>query len=147
MEDACDRFARNTIPDCTRRVGSFSLCGTGSGRFKCRGLGQVTAMSLDSPKQLVDEIRRTKELTDKPFGVNFAIGQHGRPYEHMLEAAMEQGIAAVSVTGGNPGPFLDCVKDTSVKKLVLVAATRQAVKAEQLGADAVMVVGQEGADI
>ncbi|KWW11606.1 MULTISPECIES: nitronate monooxygenase family protein [Peribacillus] len=108
------------------------------------GLGQVTAMSLDSPKQLVDEIRRTKELTDKPFGVNFAIGQHGRPYEHMLEAAMEQGIAAVSVTGGNPGPFLDCVKDTSVKKLVLVAATRQAVKAEQLGADAVMVVGQEG---
>ncbi|WP_285766460.1 nitronate monooxygenase family protein [Peribacillus sp. SI8-4] len=108
------------------------------------GLGQVTAMSLDGPEQLVDEIRKTKALTDKPFGVNFAIGQHGRPYEHMLEAAMEEGIAAVSVTGGNPAPFLDYVKDMQVAKLVLVAATRQAVKAEQLGADAVMVVGQEG---
>ncbi|MCM3672825.1 nitronate monooxygenase family protein [Peribacillus simplex] len=108
------------------------------------GLGQVTAMSLDNPEQLIDEIRKTKSLTDKPFGVNFAIGQHGRPYEHMLEAALNEDIAAVSVTGGNPSPFLDFVKGTQVKKLVLVAARRQAMKAEQLGADAVMVVGQEG---
>jgi len=108
------------------------------------GLGQVTAMSLDNPEQLIDEIRKTKSLTDKPFGVNFAIGQHGRSYEHMLEAALKEDIAAVSVTGGNPAPFLDYVKGTQVKKLVLVAAKRQAMKAEQLGADAVMVVGQEG---
>lgn len=108
------------------------------------GLGQVTAMSLNDPDQLVQEIRKTKAMTDKPFGVNFAIGQHGRPYEHMLEAAMKEGIAVVSVTGGNPAPFLNFLKDTPVKKLVLVAAKRQAVKAEQLGADAVMVVGQEG---
>ncbi|WP_110929279.1 NAD(P)H-dependent flavin oxidoreductase [Bacillus massiliglaciei] len=108
------------------------------------GLGQVTAMSLETPEKLVDEIRRTKSLTDRPFGVNFAIGQHGRPYEHFLEAALNEGIAAVSVTGGNPAPFLDFVKGYPVKKLVLVAAKRQAVKAEELGADAVMVVGQEG---
>ncbi len=41
-------------------------------------------------------------------------------------------------------PFFEYVKDVDVKKLVLVAAKRQAVKAESLGADAVMVVGQEG---
>lgn len=108
------------------------------------GLGQVTAMSLENQEQLIDEIRKTKSLTDKPFGVNFAIGQHGRPYEHMLEAALKEDIAVVSVTGGNPSPFLEYVKGTQVKKLVLVAARKQAVKAEQLGADAVMVVGQEG---
>lgn len=108
------------------------------------GLGQVTAMSLDSPEQLREEILKTKSLTDKPFGVNFAIGQHGRSYEHFLEAALMENVAAVSVTGGNPLPFMNIVKDTPVKKLVLVAARRQAVKAEQSGADAVMVVGHEG---
>lgn len=108
------------------------------------GLGQVTAMSLDNPDQLIQEIRKTKALTDKPFGVNFAIGQHGRPYEHMLEAAIKEEVAVVSITGGNPAPFLDFVKQAQVKKLVLVAAKRQAIKAEQCGADAVMVVGQEG---
>ncbi len=108
------------------------------------GLGQVTAMSLNTPEELRDEIRKTKSLTDQPFGVNFAIGNHGRPYEHFLEVALKEEVAAVSVTGGNPAPFLDFVKDTPVKKLVLVAARRQAIKAEQLGADAVMVVGQEG---
>ena len=108
------------------------------------GLGQVTAMSLENPTELAEEIKRTKALTDKPFGVNFAIGQHGRPYEHMVEAALKEGVSAVSVTGGNPAPFLELLKNTSVKKLVLVAARRQAIKAEELGADAVMVVGQEG---
>lgn len=108
------------------------------------GLGQVTAMSLPTPEDLREEIRKTKSMTDKPFGVNFAIGQHGRTFEDFLEAALDEGISAVSITGGNPAPFFDLLKGTNVKKLVLVAAKRQAAKAEELGADAVMVVGQEG---
>jgi nitronate monooxygenase len=108
------------------------------------GLGQITAMSLESPERLREEIRKVKEKTDRPFGVNFAIGQHGRPFAHMLEAALDEGVPIVSVTGGNPAPFFELLKGTNVKTLVLVAAVRQAVKAEELGADAVMVVGQEG---
>lgn len=108
------------------------------------GLGQITAMSLSSPEELRKEIRKTKSMTDKPFGVNFAIGQHGRPFGHMLEAAVDEGVQIVSVTGGNPAPFFKELEGMQIKKLVLVAAKRQAVKAEELGADAVMVVGQEG---
>ena len=108
------------------------------------GLGQITAMSLDSPDALRTEIKKTKTMTDKSFGVNFAIGQHGRPYSHMIEVALEEGVKVMSVTGGNPTPFFEQLKGTDVKKLVLVAAKRQAVKAEELGADAVMVVGHEG---
>ncbi|MFJ5771256.1 NAD(P)H-dependent flavin oxidoreductase [Psychrobacillus sp. NPDC093180] len=108
------------------------------------GLGQVTAMSLKTPEELRTEIRRVRELTDKPFGVNFAIGQTGRPYEHMLQVAIDEEVPAISMTGGNPAPILEKLANTSIKKLVLVAAKRQAQKAEQLGADAVMVVGQEG---
>ncbi|WP_144460695.1 NAD(P)H-dependent flavin oxidoreductase [Siminovitchia fortis] len=108
------------------------------------GLGQITAMSLSTVDELKEEIRKTRTMTDKPFGVNFAIGQHGRRFEHMLEAAIEEEVEVVSVTGGNPSGFFKELEGVNVKKLVLVAAKRQAVKAEELGADAVMVVGQEG---
>jgi NADH:quinone reductase (non-electrogenic) len=108
------------------------------------GLGQITAMSLESPTKLREEIRRVKVLTNKPFGVNFAIGQHGRPFSHFLEVAIDENVSVVSVTGGNPTPFFQQLEGVDVKKLVLVAAKRQAQKAEELGADAVIVVGQEG---
>ncbi|MEK4484970.1 nitronate monooxygenase family protein [Psychrobacillus sp. FSL H8-0484] len=108
------------------------------------GLGQVTAMSLKTPEELREEIRKVRVLTDKPFGVNFAIGQTGRPYEHMLQVAIDEKVPVISMTGGNPAPILEKLAGTPVKKLVLVAAKRQAQKAEQLGADAIMVVGQEG---
>ncbi|QED47385.1 NAD(P)H-dependent flavin oxidoreductase [Cytobacillus dafuensis] len=108
------------------------------------GLGQVTAMSLESPEALREEIKRVKILTSKPYGVNFAIGQHGRAFSHYLEVAIDEEVPVITMTGGNPAPIFDQLKGVNVKKLVLVAAKRQAVKAEELGADAVMVVGQEG---
>lgn len=108
------------------------------------GLGQITAMSLPSPEALCAEIEKVRTLTDKPFGVNFAIGQHGKGYEKMVEVAKEMNVPVVTMTGGNPAPIFDILQDSDCKKLVLVAARRQAQKAEQLGADAVMVVGQEG---
>jgi NADH:quinone reductase (non-electrogenic) len=102
------------------------------------GLGQITAMSLEK------EIRKLKELTNQPYGVNFAIGQHGRPYSEFLDVAIEEKVPVITMTGGNPAPIFNQLKGVDVKKLVLVAAKRQAQKAEELGADAVMVVGQEG---
>ena len=108
------------------------------------GLGQITAMSLKQPDDLRKEIRRLKSLTSHPFGVNFAIGQHGRPYEDFLQVVIEEKVPVVTVTGGNPAPFFEKLAGQHITKLVLVASKRQAQKAEQLGADAVMVVGQEG---
>ncbi len=101
-------------------------------------------MSLESPDALREEIRKVKKMTDQPFGVNFAIGQHGRPFSHYLDVAIEEEVPVISMTGGNPAPIFEQLKGVNVKKLVLVAAKKQAVKAEELGADAVMVVGQEG---
>jgi len=108
------------------------------------GLGQITAMSLRDPDLLRAEIHKVRTLTDKPFGVNFAIGLHGTGYEEMVRIAVEEEVPVVTMTGGNPAPIFDLLAGTNIKKLVLVAARRQAQKAEQLGADAVMVVGQEG---
>lgn len=108
------------------------------------GLGQITAMSLEDRETLRQEIRLLRKMTSRPFGVNFAIGQHGRPFENMVEVAIEEKVPVISVTGGNPKGLLEMVKDLPIKTLVLVATRRQAEKAEELGADAVIVVGQEG---
>ncbi|MEI2664888.1 NAD(P)H-dependent flavin oxidoreductase [Rossellomorea sp. LJF3] len=108
------------------------------------GLGQITAMSLDDPEQLRHEIKKVRSLTDQPFGVNFAIGQHGRPFSGFVDIAIEEKVPVISVTGGNPTPLFQQIEGKDMVKLVLVASKRQALKAEELGADAVMVVGQEG---
>ncbi|MDP4086653.1 MAG: nitronate monooxygenase family protein [Bacillota bacterium] len=107
-------------------------------------LGQITAMSLETPEKLKEEIQKVRKLTNKPFGVNFAIGQHNSSFHDFLEVAIEENVPVITMTGGNPTPIFKQLEGTNSKKLVLVAAKRQAVKAEELGADAVMVVGQEG---
>lgn len=106
------------------------------------GLGQITAASFRTPDELRAAIAAARALTDRPFAVNFAIGH--RPLDDLLDAALDAGVAAISITGGNPEPFLRRVAGTGVRTLVLTAGVRQAQKAESLGADAVIAVGQEG---
>lgn len=108
------------------------------------GLGQITAMSLPHADALRHEIRRVRQLTDKPFGVNLAIGVHGVSYMDRVQVAMDEQVSVVTITGGNPAEILAKLKPAGIPALVLVSSTRQAQKAEQLGASAVIVVGQEG---
>ena len=93
------------------------------------GLGQITAMSLSTPDELRQEINKVREQTEKSFGVNFAIGQTGRPYEHMLQIAIDENVPVISMTGGNPAPILEKLAKTDIKKLVLVL---QSVKPKKL---------------
>ncbi|MBA9085540.1 enoyl-[acyl-carrier protein] reductase II [Fontibacillus solani] len=108
------------------------------------GLGQITAMSLPDADALRQEIQLARSLTEKPFGVNFAIGQHGIGYGDRVQVAIAEKVPVVTITGGNPAPILEMLRPTDIKALVLVSTRRQAQKAEQLGAAAVIVVGQEG---
>ncbi len=108
------------------------------------GLGQITAMCLPHADALRQEIQRARTLTDKPIGVNFAIGMHGVEYTKRVQIAIDEKVSVVSITGGNPTVILEMLQSTDIKSLVLVSSRRQAQKAEQLGASAVIVVGQEG---
>lgn len=92
------------------------------------GLGQVTAMSLPSAEALRSEIERVRTMTDKPFGVNFAIGVHGIGYEDRVQVAIDEKVPVVSLTGGNPAPILEMLQQTDIKTLVLVSSRRQAQK-------------------
>ncbi len=105
-------------------------------------LGQLTAASFPTPEELRDAIEATRSLTGKPFGVNFALGH--RFLEGHLATALEAGVRIYSFTGGNPEPCLKLLAGRDVCTLALVAAVRQAQKAEALGIDAVIAVGYEG---
>lgn len=108
------------------------------------GLGQITAMCLPNTEVLRQEIQRARSLTDKPFGVNFAIGMHGNSCKDWVQVAIDEQVFAITITGGNPAPILEMLQPTKLKTLVLVSSRRQAQKAEQLGASAIIVVGNEG---
>jgi NADH:quinone reductase (non-electrogenic) len=107
------------------------------------GLGQITATSLPTGKDLEKEIRKFRVLSNRPFGVNIAISLH-RSIDEFIDVVISEQVPVVTLTGGNPAPVLERLANTGVKKLVLVSSVRQAKKAEVLGADAVIAVGQEG---
>lgn len=108
------------------------------------GLGQITAATSPDPEALRAELRRTRELTSRPFAVNFAMGH--RSLEGYIDVTLEEGIRTVSITGGNPEPYMRYIDSRvpGVKKIILVAGVRAAQKAESLGADAVIAVGYDG---
>ncbi len=106
------------------------------------GLGQVSATSVDGPEQLDAEIREVRRRTSKPFGVNYALGY--RMSEALFQVALDHEVPVISFTAGNPEPYLNRLRGSRTKSIVLVASVRQAQKAELLGADAVIAVGFEG---
>lgn len=108
------------------------------------GLGQITATSLRDTDELKKEIDLFRQLSDKPFGVNFAISRFKENYMPLLEMAISLDVKIFSITGGDPSPVFERIKGLGIKTMVLVADVRQAIKAESLGADAIIAVGQEG---
>lgn len=108
------------------------------------GLGQITAATFPDPEAFRAEVRKARALTDKPFGANFAMGY--RSLEGYIDVALEEGIRHVTITGGNPEPYMKYIDErvSGVKKIILVAGIRAAQKAESLGADAVIAVGFDG---
>lgn len=110
------------------------------------GLGTITAATHRTKRSLVEEIRKTKALTDRPFGVNITMLPHfevASLIPHYVEAVIEEGVPVVETSGGNPEKFVGILKDAGVKVIHKVASVKYARKAESMGVDAVTVVGFE----
>ncbi|MEV4748661.1 nitronate monooxygenase [Streptosporangium sp. NPDC049248] len=130
------------------------LCGgmTGLGRAEliaavaeAGALGFLTALTQPTPEALTLEIKRTRELTDQPFGVNLTILPTVRPvpYDEYRAAIIESGITVVETAGGSPDAHLPDFKAAGIKVIHKAVAVRHAVKAQALGVDAVSIDGFE----
>jgi enoyl-[acyl-carrier protein] reductase II len=105
-------------------------------------LGQITATSLKDPEHLIEEVKIARRITDKPFAINLAMGH--LPIDDLLEIANGLKPVAISLTGGNPAPYIPKIRAAGIVSLVLVASARQAQKAAEAGADLIIAVGFEG---
>ena len=81
------------------------------------GLGVLTALTQPTPQALAEEIARTRDLTDKPFGVNLTILPtiNPPPYDEFRRVIVESGVRIVETAGSNPAPHLPLFRDHGVK--------------------------------
>ena len=108
-------------------------------------LGFLTALTQPTPKDLANEIARTRDLTDKPFGVNLTIlpAITPPPYDEYRQVIVDAGIKIVETAGSNPAPHLPMFHDNGIKVLHKCTSVRHAVKAQGLGVDGISIDGFE----
>ena len=108
-------------------------------------LGFITALTQPTPEALTEEIRRCRELTDRPFGVNLTIlpSLKPPPYAEYRQAIIESGVKIVETAGYNPQEHIAELKKHGVKVIHKCTAVRHAIKAEKIGADAISIDGFE----
>jgi len=108
-------------------------------------LGFLTALTQPTPEDLTKEIRRTREMTDKPFGVNLTIlpAITPPPYAEYRQAIIEAGIKIVETAGYKPQEHVDHFKQHGIKIIHKCTAVRHALSAERMGVDAISIDGFE----
>lgn len=104
------------------------------------GLGLIGAGG--APANFVrEQIRKAKELTDKPFGVNIML--MNPEADKIAEVIVEEGIKVVTTGAGNPSKYMAMWKDAGVKVIPVVASVAMAKLMQRAGADAVVAEGME----
>ena len=104
-------------------------------------IGFLAAATIP-PDAVEAAIVRVKELTDRPFGVNFLMEQPGAA--EVTESIIRHGVKAASYSRSPNPDFIRRFKDAGVVCIPTVGAPRHAQKAEQLGADIIVAQGGEG---
>lgn len=104
------------------------------------GLGIIGAGN--APGDVIrEEIRKANKLTNKPFGVNVMLMS---PFaEDIVDIICDEGIPVVTTGAGNPGKYLEKLKEHNVTVIPVVPTVSLAVRLERQGVDAVIVEGTE----
>ena len=116
-------------------TGEFAAACSNAGALGIIGAGGMNADTLR------ENIRRCKQLTDKPFGVNIML-MHPQADE-FAQIVVEEGVQVVTTGAGNPGKYVPMWKAAGIKVIPVVAAAVLAKHLEKLGIDAVIAEGTE----
>lgn len=114
---------------------TFAAAVSNAGALGMIGTGAWTADEVRA------EIRKTRELTDKPFGVNLMLMN---PYsEEVSDVVVEEGIKVVTTGAGNPAPFIEKWHAAGISVIPVISSLSQGERMQKLGVDAVVGEGQE----
>lgn len=111
------------------------------------GLGFMTALTFPDALSLRAEIKKCREMTDKPFGINFTFLPTLRPpnYPSYIDVCIEEDIRIIETAGRNPEPYMAQIKAAGIKVVHKCTSVRHAIKAEKIGCDVVSIDGFEAA--
>ena len=104
------------------------------------GLGLIGSGSM-KPDLLREHIQKCKAATDKPFGVNIPLLR--RDAEELVNVVIEEGVKIVFSSAGHPGKFIKILKEREIKVAHVIPSVKHALKAEEVGCDAVVGEGVE----
>lgn len=109
------------------------------------GLGIITGLTQPNAAALANEIRRCRELTDQPFGVNltFLPTVASPDYPGYIRAIIEGGVKIVETAGNNPQKWMPALHEAGIKVIHKCTSVRHSLKAEAIGCDAISVDGFE----
>jgi len=94
-----------------------------------------------SPEAVRQELRRTRELTDRPFGANVPIFTAGA--EETLQVFIDEKVSVVTIGGGNAGPYLEPLQQAGIRVIPVVASVALARRMARQGVDALIAEGME----
>jgi enoyl-[acyl-carrier protein] reductase II len=104
------------------------------------GLGLIAAGNAP-PDFVAAEIKKAKQLTDKPFGVNIMLLS---PYaEEVVRVVCSEGVRVVTTGAGNPGKYMAAFKSQGITVIPVIPSAALAKRMEKMGADAVVAEGME----
>ena len=104
------------------------------------GLGIISAMNANA-EYVREEIRKCKELTKKPFGVNIMLMS---PFaDDVAKVVVEEKVAVVTTGAGMPSKYMPEWKAAGIKVIPVVGSVAFAIRLERIGADAIIAEGSE----
>lgn len=108
-------------------------------------IGFLTAVTQPTPELLRAEIRKTRQLTSRPFGVNISFLPAAAPpdYEAYIRVILEEGVRIVETAGNNPGKYIRMLKDAGCVVIHKCVTIRHARTALKFGADVISMDGFE----
>lgn len=111
------------------------------------GLGIISSASFRTPEDLRAEIKRCKEMTDKPFAVNLSLFPSLNPvgYHEHIKVCAEEGVKIMETAGRAPTEYIEELKAAGMIVIHKCVAVKHALKAQAIGCDAVVIDGYEAA--
>lgn len=144
VNDICKMF-HITYPIIQGGMGNISNAPLTAAVSEAGGLGTIGCGTME-PEEVEKIIIETKKRTDKPFAVNIAINV--TPYtDALIDLVIKHRVPVVSLSAGNPAPYIPKLQEQGMKVLTIVATVKHAKKAEAAGADAIVAEGFEAAGI
>jgi len=104
------------------------------------GLGLISSINYGT-EAVRAEIRKARELTRKPFGVNIMLAAPNAA--EIAALVVEEGVGIVTTGAGTPAPYMEAWKAAGIRVIPVIASVAYAIKMQELGATAVIAEGAE----